>query len=77
MPPRQSLVLAKVLGKLAAVLNKPRNWRSLKEEFGVDSGVATSETEHTEVLNGGGSGGRGLQRQGGHAQVQRILCTRH
>ena len=33
--------------------------------------------EYTEVLNGGGSGWRGLQRLGGHAQVQRILRTRH
>ena len=30
--------------------------------------------EHTEALIGGGSGGEGLQRLGGHAQVQRILC---
>ena len=32
-------------------------------------GVATIEVEHTEVLNAGGVGG--------HAQVQRILRTRH
>ena len=69
MPPRQPLDLAEVLAKLAVVLDKPRNSRSLEEEFGVGPGVATSETEYTEVLNGGGSGGRGLQRLGSHAQA--------
>ena len=43
----------------------------------MDPGVATTETEYTEDLNGGGPGGRGLQRLGGHAQVQRMLRTRH
>ena len=76
MPPRQPLDFAEELAKLAAVLHKPRNSRSFKEEFGVGRGVATSEAECTEVLNGGGSGGRGLQRLGGHAQVQRILRAR-
>ena len=42
----------------------------------VDAGAATTEAEHTEVLNGSGCGGRGLQRLGGHAQAQRILRTR-
>ena len=50
---------------------------TLDEEFGVDPGVATTETEHTDVLNGGGSGGRGLQRLGGHAQMHCILRTHH
>ena len=36
-----------------------------------------TETKYTKVLNGGGSGGRGLQRLGGNAQVQRIPRTRH
>ena len=63
--------------KLATVLDRPRSSCSLEEEFGVDPGVATTETVYSEVLNGGGSGGRGLQRLGGHAQVQRILRTRH
>ena len=56
-----------VLAKLAAVLDKPGNSRSLEEEFGVNPGRPSTETEYTEVLNGGGSGGRGLQRLGGHA----------
>ena len=50
--------MPKYLAKLGAVLDKPRNSRSLEEEFEVGPGVASSETEHTEVLNGGGSGGR-------------------
>ena len=58
-PPRQPLNFAEVLAKLAAVLDKPTSSRSLEEEFGVDSGVATTETEYTDVLNGGGSGGEG------------------
>ena len=61
---------------LASDLDKPRSARSL-EAFGVDAGVATTEGEHTEVPNCGGSGGCGPQRLGGHAQVQRILRTRH
>ena len=40
--------------KSASVLDKPRSARSL-EKFGADAGVATTEAEHTEVLNGGGS----------------------
>ena len=75
MPPRQPLNLIEVLAKLAAVLETRS--RSPKEEFGVDPGVATTETEHTEVLNGCGSGGGGVQRLGGHAQVQCIPRTRH
>ena len=56
----------------------PRFWtRALEEEFGVDAGVASTEAKYTEVLNGGGSGGEGLERLGGHAQRQRILRTRH
>ena len=43
----------------------------------MDPGVATTETEHPEVLNGGGSGGGGLQDWAAHAQVQRILRTGH
>ena len=66
-----NLDLVDVLAKLATVLDKPRSSRSLEEEFGVDPGVATTEAEYTEVLNGGGSGGRGVQRLGGHALVQR------
>ena len=58
-PPRQPLDLAEVLAKWAAVLDKPRSSCSLEEEFGVDPGVATTETGYTGVLNGGGSGGRG------------------
>ena len=74
-PSRQPLDFAEVFAKLAAVLDKPRSARSLEEEFGVDLGVATTEMEYTEVPNGGGKGGRGLQRLGGHAHVQRILRT--
>ena len=77
VPPRQPLDLAKVLAKLTTVLDRPRSSRSLEEEFGVDPGVATTEAEHTEVLNGGESGEGGLQRLGVHAQVQRILRPRH
>ena len=77
VPPRQPLDLAEVLAKLTTVLDRPRSSRSLEEEFGVDPGVATTETEHTEVLNGGGSGEGVLQRLGVHAQVQRILRPRH
>ena len=50
---------------------------SRKKEFGVDPGVATTETGYTDVFNGGGSGGRGVLRLNGHAQVQRIPRTRH
>ena len=56
VPPRQPLDVAEVLAKLAA-LDKPGSSRSVDEEFGVDPGVATAETEYTDVLNGGGSGG--------------------
>ena len=62
MRPRQPLELAEVLATLAAVLDKPRNSRSLEEESEAGVGVASYEMECTEVLNGGGSGGRGLQR---------------
>ena len=48
--------------------DKPRSEGSLEEEFGMDPGVATTEAEFTEVLNGGGSG---------HAQVERTLCIHH
>ena len=58
MPPRQPLDHAEVLAKLVAVLDKPRNSRSLEQEFEVGQGVASSETEYTEVLHGDGSGGR-------------------
>ena len=75
-PHRPHLDLADVLAKLASVLDRPRSARSLEEEFGVDLGVAT-EAEYTEILNGGGSGGGGLQRLGGHAQEQRFQRTRH
>ena len=64
VPPRQPLDLAEVLAKLAAVLDKPRSSRSVEREFGVDPGVATTETEYTQRLND-------------HAQAQRILRTRH
>ena len=70
IPHRQPLDLAEVLAKLAAVLDKPRSSHSVEEEFGVDPGVATTETEYIEALIGGGFGG-------GHARVQRILSTRH
>ena len=43
----------------------------------MDAGGATTEAECTEVLNGNRSGEGGLQRLGGHAQVQRILRTRY
>ena len=56
MPPRQLLDLAEVHAKLAAVLDKPRSSRPVEEEFGVDPGVATAETECTHVLHGGGRG---------------------
>ena len=69
--------LPKYLQSWVAALDKPRSSRSLEEEFGVDPGVATTGTEHTEVLNCGGSGGGGVQRLSGHAQVQRIQRTRH
>ena len=39
-------------------------------------GRATTETKYTEVY-GRGSDGRGLPRLSGHAQVQRMLRTRH
>ena len=55
--PSKSDALHEVLTKLASVLDRPTSARSLEEEFGVDPGVATTETEFTEVLNGGGSGG--------------------
>ena len=71
------LDLAEGLAKLAAFLGRPRRSRSLEEEFGVDPGVATTEAEYTEVLNGGGSGGSGLQRLGSLAQVQRTPRARH
>ena len=63
---RQPLDLAEVLAKLATVPDKPRSSRSLEEEFGVDPDEATTETEYTEIPNGGGSRGRRL-RLGGHA----------
>ena len=53
VPPHQPLDLAEVLAKLAAVLAEFRSARSLEEEFRVDQVVATTETEFTEVLNGG------------------------
>ena len=77
VPHRQPLDLAEVLAKLTTVLDRPRSSPSLEEEFGVDPGVATTETEHTEVLNGGGSGEGVLQRLGVHVQVQRLLRPRH
>ena len=55
VPLRQPLDLAEVLAKLATVLDRPRSSRSLDGEFGVDPDVATTETEYTEDLNGGGS----------------------
>ena len=58
--------------RLATVLDKPRGLRSLGEEFGVESGVATKEAEYNDALDRGGTG---IQRLGGHAQVQRILRT--
>ena len=60
----------------ADLLTLPKHLQSWLR-FGVDLGVATTETEYTKVLNGGISGGRGLPRLGGHATVQRILRTRH
>ena len=51
VPPRQPLDIAEVLAKLATVLDKPRSSRSLEEEFGVDLGVATTETQYTDVLS--------------------------
>ena len=77
VPHRQPLDLSEVLAKITTVLDRPRSSRSLEEEFGVDPGVATTAAEHTEFLNGGGSGEGGLQRLGVHAQVQRILRPRH
>ena len=79
VPPRQPLDTAEVLAKLEAVLDKPRSSRSAEEDFGVDPGVATTETPYTDVLNGGGSGGGGggVQRLNGHAQVHCILRARH
>ena len=50
---------------------------SLEEEFEVGPGAALLQMEFTEVLNGSGSGGRGILRLSGRPQVQRILCTRH
>ena len=43
----------------ADLLTLPKHLQSWLR-FGVDPGVATTETEDTEVLNGGRSGGRGL-----------------
>ena len=68
---------SQVLSKLATVLDGPRSSQPLEKEFGVDPGRATMETKHTEVLYGGGSGGRGLPRLGGHAPVHCILHTHH
>ena len=76
VPLRQPLDFAEVLAKLATVLYEPRNSQSL-EEFGLDMGRATTEKKYSEVLYGGGSGGRGFPRLGGHAPMQRILHTRH
>ena len=47
------------------------------KEFGVDMGRAATETKHTEVLHGGGSGGGGLPRPGGHAPAHCILHSHH
>ena len=55
----------------------PRSSRSLEEEFEAGPGVASSDMEYTKVLNGDQSGEEELQRLGVHAQVQRILRTRH
>ena len=49
VPPHQPLDLHEELAKLEA---------ALEEEFGVDLGVATTETEYTEALIGGGSEGK-------------------
>ena len=73
----QPLGFAEALANSASVLDKPKNARSLEEELGMDAGAATTEAEHTEVLNGSGSGRGEPERLGGHAQVQRILRTRH
>ena len=76
VPAPQPLGAAGVLAKSITVLGKIRNARSLEEEFG-DPGVTTSKPEYTEVFNGGGSEGEGLQQLGDHAQVERTLCIRH
>ena len=65
------------LSKYSSSGQRPRSSRSVEEEFGVDPGVATMETELTDVLHGGGSGRGGVQRLNGHAQVQRIPRIRH
>ena len=75
-PPHQLFDLAEVPAKPACGLDRPRSAPTLEEEFEAGPGAASSEMECTEVLNGSGSGG-GLQRLGGHAQVQRIPRTRH
>ena len=77
VPPHQPLDLAEALAKLATVLKEPLSSQSLEKEFGVNIGRVTTETKYTEVLCGGGSGGRGLSRLGSHAPIQRILHANH
>ena len=77
VPPRQPLDLAEVLAKLATVQYEPRSSQPLEEEFGVDMGRSITETKYSEVLYGGGSGGRGLPRLGDHAPLHRFPRTRH
>ena len=74
---RQPPDLAEALANLAAVLDEPRSSQSLEREFGVNPGRVTTETEYTEVLNGGGSGEEGLQRLGVQAPLQRMLHGPH
>ena len=55
-PPRQPLNTIEVLAELAAVLDRFRSGRPLKEKFGANPGRVSTEAQCIEVLIGSGSG---------------------
>ena len=62
MLPCQPIDLVGELARSGTSLEKLRHGRSPVEEFGVDPRVSMTRAEYAQVVNGGGSGGGGLQR---------------
>ena len=73
----QLLDLVGVLARRRTSVDRRRCARSPEEEVRVDPGLATTRSEYTQVVNGGGSGGGGLRRLDNHAQGEIGGLERH
>ena len=74
IPLRQPLDLAEALARLAGVLDTQKLTLSQQR---IRSGSGRGDNRGRAHRGSQGSGGNGVQRLNGHAQVQRILGTRH